>query len=529
MITSDARTSGREVNAWTERSHTQLWRGSLDRVSLLGVILNRKSSKFLAACGVAFHLLGASFSYGAPAVPPSAPASGASVPTQNPSAAALPGPLEVLRMMERARVEIFERGAPSVVILEVELQQDAVESEPEPVESGGRRKTGSDARPPVRSEGSGFVARKNGVVVTNLHVVAQARRIVVRLRDGRRLEGRLAGSDERTDVAVVQIDAGDVPALEFADSDAANVGQFVCAIGVPFGQEWSFTSGMLSGKGRTRLLAPTSPVPLYEDYLQTDAVINPGHSGGPLLDSEGRVLGMNTLIARMDRGLAFAVPSNLLQQTINQILESGRVSRPWLGIRAETLGETAALKERLGAAKVGAVVLAVEADGPAFRTDLRPADVIQSVEGKAVNSALELQRELFERKVGQTVRLGVWRQGSQKAVAIQLAELPEAPRQVFEAERSARPASSAQERFGLTLHEVKGRGLRVEAVAEGSVAARGELMPQDLITEVENRPVRSSAECVAAIRSAFGRGGSGGALLQVERQGKRTFVLLKAG
>ena len=237
---------------------------------------------------------------------------------------------------------------------------------------------------------------------------------------------------------------------------------------------------------------------------------------------------MNTLIARMDRGLAFAVPSNLLQQTIAQILESGRVSRPWLGIRAETLGETAALKERLAAAGAGAVVLAIEADGPAFRTDLRPADVIQSVDGKAVTTALELQRELFERKAGQLVRLVVWRQGSRKAVTIQLAELPEAPRPVFEAERSARPASGAQERFGLTLHELKGRGLRVESVAEGSVAARGELQAQDLITEVENRPVRSAAECLAAIRSALGRGGSGGALIQVERQGKRIFVLLKA-
>jgi len=528
----DARTSRREVNACAARSRILLWYESSARASLLGVILNRKLSKLLAACGVAASALGPAHSHGAKAVSQDAPAAAEGLqagPVLKTAGAGSPEPLEVLRLMEQARVEIFEKGAPSVVILEVELQQDAFDPESESADPGGRRKPGAETRPPVRSEGSGFVVRKNGVVVTNLHVVAQARRILVRLRDGRRLEGRLAGSDERTDVAVVQVEASDLPVLEFADSDAANVGQFVCAIGVPFGQEWSFTSGMLSGKGRTRLLAPTSPVPLYEDYLQTDAVINPGHSGGPLLDSHGRVLGMNTLIARMDRGLAFAVPSNLLQQTISQILESGRVSRPWLGIRAETLGETAALKERLGGAGAGAVVLAIEADGPAFRTDLRPADVIQSVDGKTITTALELQRELFERKAGQLVRLVVWRQGSRKAVTIQLAELPEAPRPVFEAERSARPASGGQERFGLTLHELKGRGLRVEAVAEGSVAARGELQAQDLITEVEHRQVRSVAECLAAIRSALGRGGSGGALLQVERKGKRIFVLLKAG
>lgn len=438
-------------------------------------------------------------------------------------------PTEVLRALERARVDVFQKAAPSVVILEVELPQEALDTDLNIPETGaGHKRSGrSEPRQPLRSEGSGFIVKSNGLIATNLHVVAQARRITVRLRDGRRLEGRILGTDERTDVAIVKVEGVDLPALEFCDSNAASVGQFVCAIGVPFGQEWSFTSGMLSGKGRSRLLGPTSTVPLYEDYLQTDAVINPGHSGGPLLDSEGRVLGMNTLIARAERGLAFAVPSNLLLQTLNQIIEFGRVSRPWLGIRVETLGETPALQEKLGAAKSGVVVLSVEADGPAFRTDLRPADVIQSLDGKGVSSALELQRELFERKAGTQVSVGVWRQGAKKAVSIQLAELPEVPQPVAEPEKNLRPKSLAQERFGLTLHEIKGRGLRVEAVAEGSLAARSDFELQDLITEVDSRPVRSASECLAAIQSALARGGFGGALLQVERQGRRTFILLR--
>ena len=438
-------------------------------------------------------------------------------------------PTEVLRALERARVDIFQKAAPSVVILEVELPQEALDTDLNiPETGGGHKRSGSaELRTPLRSEGSGFIVKSNGLIATNLHVVAQARRITVRLRDGRRLEGRILGTDERTDLAIVKVESTDLPALEFCDSDAASVGQFVCAIGVPFGQEWSFTSGMLSGKGRSRLLGPTSTVPLYEDYLQTDAVINPGHSGGPLLDSEGRVLGMNTLIARAERGLAFAVPSNLLLQTLNQIIEFGRVSRPWLGIRVETLGETPALQEKLGAVKFGVVVLSVEADGPAFRTDLRPADVIQSLDGKVVSSALELQRELFERKAGTMVSVGVWRQGAKKSVSIQLAELPEVPQPVAEPEKSLRPKSLGQDRFGLTLHEIKGRGLRVEAVAEGSLAARSDFELQDLITEVDSRPVRSASECLAAIQSALARGGFGGALLQVERQGRRTFILLR--
>jgi S1-C subfamily serine protease len=430
-------------------------------------------------------------------------------------------PTEVLRLIEQARIGIFQIAAPSVVILGVELAQNSIEAETE-TDSVPKRPTKLE---PLRSEGSGFVVRSNGVLVTNLHVVAQARRIVVRFKDGRRLDARILGSDERTDIAVLQVDASNLVALPFADSDAAAVGQFVCAIGVPFGQEWSFTSGLLSGKGRSRLLAPKSLLPLYEDYLQTDAVINPGHSGGPLLDSAGHVLGMNTLIARVEHGLAFAVPSNLLQQTVAQILETGKVTRPWLGIRAETLGETVALRERLAGAQSGVVVLAIEMDGPAFKTDLRPADVIQALDGAPVNSALELQRALFERKTGQTVTADIWRQGVRKAIKITLAQLPEAPQTVVEPERNSRTQETVPDKVGLTLKELKGRGVRVEAVAEGSQAAKADLQLQDIITEVEGRSIHTVAECMSALRSGSGRGTGTGVLIQVERMGRRTFVL----
>jgi serine protease Do len=429
-------------------------------------------------------------------------------------------PSDVARLFEQAQIDVFKKAASAVVILEAELLPD--------VEDGAEGAGGeAGAKRASRSEGSGFVVRANGVIVTNHHVIAKAQRIVVRFRDGRRLDARVLGSDERTDLAVLQVEAAELPVLEFADSDAAAVGQLVYAIGIPFGQEWSFTAGMLSGKGRTRLLAPTSILPLVEDYLQTDALINPGHSGGPLLDREAHVLGMNTLITRTERGLAFAVPSNLLQQTVSQILAAGKVSRPWLGIRVETLGETQSLGERLAGAGRGAVVLAVEAEGPAFRTDLRPADVIQSVDGKSVGTALELQRELSARKVGQPVRVGVWRMGTLKTVSVPLAELPPAPQLVLEAGRPQRSIVSSQERFGLKLREVKGHGVRVEGVESTSASARAGLLPEDVVTEVDNRPVRTVADCLGALRSGIARS-TAGVLVQLERQGLRTFVLLRA-
>jgi serine protease Do len=426
---------------------------------------------------------------------------------------------EVARLLEQSQREVFEKAASAVVVLEAEISPEGEE---------GADPAGGDAaaKRASRSEGSGFVVREDGVVVTNQHVVSKAHRIVVRFRDGRRLDASVLGIDERTDLAVLQVQARQLSVLEFADSDAAGVGQFVYAIGIPFGQEWSFTAGLLSGKGRTRLLAPSSLLPLVEDYLQTDALINPGHSGGPLLDRQGRVLGMNTLITRTEKGLAFAVPSNLLRQTVSQILKEGKVSRPWLGIRVETLGETPVLGERLAAAGRGVVVLALEADGPAFRTDLRPADVIQSVDAKAVGSALDLQRALSARKAGQSVRIGIWRMGSQKTVNIPLAELPPTPQLVVDSSRPQRGSVSNQDRFGLKLKEIKGHGVRVEGVEAASPSARAGVVPEDLLTEVENRPVRTVADCLTALRAGMARSPAG-VLVQLERQGLRTFVLLR--
>ncbi|MEY5026898.1 MAG: hypothetical protein RLZZ244_2426 [Verrucomicrobiota bacterium] len=450
---------------------------------------------------------------------------------------------EALRAFQEGVCAVFEGAAPAVVVLEVEMRGENPGLEGET--RGGPRKggggfpegdprgevgagagAGATALPP-RSEGSGFVVRSNGVILTNHHVVAAASRITVRLRDGRRFVARLLGADERTDVAVLQIEANGLAVLAFADSDRARVGQWVAAVGAPFSQEWSFTTGILSGKGRSRLLGPSSNVPLFEDYLQTDAFISPGHSGGPLLDLDGRVLGMNTLIARSERGLAFAVPSNMLAQTLAQILEEGRVSRPWLGVRVETLGDSPSLRERLSEAGSGAVILAIEPDGPGYRTDLRPADVIQAMDGVEIRSGLELQRELFRKKIGQTVQLRVWRAGGTKVLKVETAQVPDALVRSSLVPAPVPVREMANERFGLGLREVKARGVRVESVEADSLGARAELRSGDVITDVEGRRVRTTGECLSAIRSALSRESGAGAILQIERQGRRTFVLLR--
>ncbi|MEI6713137.1 MAG: trypsin-like peptidase domain-containing protein [Verrucomicrobiota bacterium] len=453
-----------------------------------------------------------------------------------PAAVAASGSVALLRQFEIGLEDVFDKTSPAVVVIEVELRTELPETEPEPAPDASSKRGGgtigteprSATDAPLRSEGSGFVVRSSGTIMTNFHVVASAQTIVVRLKDGRRFPGRLLGSDERTDVAVVQIEATGLPVLEFFDSDKTRVGQLVCAIGAPFSQEWSFTSGMISGKGRSRLLGPTSAVPLVEDYIQTDAFISPGHSGGPLLNIEGEVIGMNTLITRVERGLAFAVPSNVLQRTLNQILAAGRVSHPWLGIRVESLGDTPSLKDRLAAAGYGAVVLSIEPDGPSFKTDLRPADVVQAMDGIPIRSGMDLQRELFSKKVGQPVSLTVWRNNLQKTLSVATVEIPEQLSRPAVVVPPPLPKDLGNERFGLVLRDVKLKGVRVESVEASSVASRSELLAGDLITDVEGRPVRTANDCLSAIRSSLSKGNGAGAILQIERQGRRTFVLIRA-
>src|SRR5216110_2148136 len=350
------------------------------------------------------------------------------VPTSSVPAAAAEAGKDVVHQLNNAFAKVFETVAPSVVIIEISKKNEISENSPlddlffqgPPDENNPRRNPGAPRS--VQSEGSGFIMRPDGYIFTNFHVVEGADKIDVKLRDGRNFSARVVGTDEKTDIAVIKIDATDLPVVQLGDSEAVRVGQFAFAIGAPFKLDYTFTYGVVSGKGRSKLLA-TSGYSI-SDYLQTDASINPGNSGGPLCDIDGRVIGMNTLINGMNRGLGFAIPSNMAKEIGAELIAGHKIVRPWLGIRIETLGDDQDLRDLLKGADKGVVVRTIEADAPAYKSNLRPFDVITQVDGTPVSTDSQLQHEILKKKIGQNVELTVWRKGRTIKIPIKTGELP---------------------------------------------------------------------------------------------------------
>ena len=249
---------------------------------------------------------------------------------------------DVVHQLNSAFTKVFEIIAPSVVIIETTKKNEAGENPTledlffqGPQDENAPRRNPRNSQP-VQSEGSGFIVRADGYIYTNYHVVEGADRVDVKLKDGREFQAKIVGTDEKTDVAVIKIEATNLPVAQFADSDAVRVGQFAFAIGAPFKLDYTFTYGVISGKGRSKLLATGGYS--ISDYLQTDASINPGNSGGPLCDIDGKVVGMNTLINGLNRGLGFAIPSNLANEIGLQLIAGHKIVRPWLGIRIGVIG-----------------------------------------------------------------------------------------------------------------------------------------------------------------------------------------------
>lgn len=439
----------------------------------------------------------------------------------------------ILRQIDEGFVRLFEKVAPSVVIVEVVKQIDQQDEErgldfffknmPTP-DPGQRFKM---PQQPKQSEGSGFIVRQDGYILTNHHVVADAEKVLVKFKDGRSLSAKVIGSDDKTDIAVLKLegklDGINYAVAEMGDSDAVKVGQLVCAIGVPYNLDYSFTCGWVSAKGRSNLGSTT-----YEDYIQTDAFINPGNSGGPLLDVDGKVIGMNTLINGIGRGLAFAIPSNMLREVSDELIANGKITRPYLGIRIETLDANNALHEHLKGVEKGVVVNTIEPDAPAFKSDLRPADVITKVDGVAVASAKELQKQVLKKKVGQNITLSVWRNGKNMEIQVATAKMPGQ-----EVKTASNPASPSGTALGLQLQDVtkelaselglkSASGALVTDVEAGSTAAEADVQRGDVISEVNQKPVANAQECRKALEE--GKGG----LLFIERKGRKTYTVLKA-
>src|SRR5437667_1497750 len=380
-------------------------------------------------------------------------------PTPTVPAAAAEAGKDVAHQLNNAFAKVFETVAPSVVIIEISKKNDGSESSPfdelffqgQPDENNPRRNPG--VLRPIQSAGSGFIIRPDGYIFTNVHVIEDADIIDVKLRDGREFQAKVVGTDEKTDVAVIKIDAKDLPVVQLGDSDAVRVGQFAFAVGAPFKLDYTFTYGVVSGKGRSKLLQTRGYS--ISDYLQTDASINPGNSGGPLCDIDGKVIGMNTLINGMNRGLGFAIPINMAKEIGAELIAGHKIVRPWLGIRIETLGDDSEIRDLLKGAEKGVVVRIIEANAPAYKSDLRPFDVITHVDGAPVETDSQLQHEILKKKVGQNVELTVWRKGRTIKVPVKTGELPsEIARASNELAPPAPIKPDDSNKFGLQVQEL---------------------------------------------------------------------------
>jgi serine protease Do len=441
---------------------------------------------------------------------------------------------DLVHQLNEAFEQVYDRVSPTVVVIDV-AKSTASSNTNNPFEGfdfffkGPKGDEGSEQ--PDQSEGSGFVIRADGYILTNNHVIDGADRIQVKFKDGRVLSAKVIGADERTDIAVIKVEAANLPVVELANSDEVKVGQLVCAIGAPYKFEYTFTTGVVSAKGRNELLADK-----YEDYIQTDAAINPGNSGGPLCDIDSKVIGMNTLIHGLNRGLGFAISSNLAQQVSDQLISSGRIVRPWLGIIIESLTEQNRGDLFKGVDK-GVLVRTIQADTPAAKSDLRPADVITEVDGVPVASAKELQREILKKKVGDQVSLGIWRSGKKVTVPVKTEELPTESEHASVAPSAVPSPQSSNTSFGIEVQDVtpelqkelalkSDTGVVVTDVVPNSPAALADIQPGDVITEVGRAAVLNLDAFQKALAEQKGKASL---LLLLDRKGIKTYSIVKTG
>ena len=372
--------------------------------------------------------------------------------------------------------------------------------------------------PRIEGVGSGFIIDASGLIVTSHHVVKGADSVTVTLQDGRKLEARVVGADPKTDLALLEVDAGGaLPVVEFGDSDRTRIGDWVVAVGNPFGLGGTVTAGIVSGRGRDIGSGP------YDDYLQLDAPINRGNSGGPLFDRGGRVVGVNTAIFSPtggNVGIGFAVPVNVAGPVIESLRTDGKVDRGWLGVEIQHIDETMAEALGLEDAK-GALVASVMEDGPAARAGLRPGDVIVSFAGEPLDAMKDLPRIVAELDTGAEVEMEVWRDGRRKTLTAMIG---------MQAQDALAAASTADDdgvKLGVMLAprgESGKAGVTIAKVVPGSVAARNGLRPGDVIVRAGNSTVSRPDEVAGAVRAAVSRDKP--VLLLVERGAHRRYVAI---
>ncbi|HJW25309.1 MAG TPA: DegQ family serine endoprotease [Rhodocyclaceae bacterium] len=383
-----------------------------------------------------------------------------------------------------------------------------------------------------KSLGSGFIISGDGYILTNAHVVEAADEITVRLTDKREFKAKVIGADKRTDVALIKIDAGNLPTVRLGDPNQLRVGEWVIAIGSPFGFDNSVTAGIVSAKGRSL------PQESYVPFIQTDVAVNPGNSGGPLFNMRGEVVGINSQIYSRSggyMGLSFAIPIDVAMDIQNQLRAHGKVSRGRLGVVIQEV--TRELAESLGLSKpAGAIVNAVEKGGPAEKAGLEPGDVILKFDGKVINSSGDLPRLVGSTKPGTKSTVQIWRKGATRDVSVTVGEVQE-EKVAASSQKGKGKAAGDQEanRLGLVVSELTpdqkrelkiNNGLLIEDV-RGSTS-RADLRPGDVVLAVISKGATTEVKTVEQFNKLLAQfDKSASVTLLVRRGDMQTFVTIK--
>jgi serine protease Do len=431
---------------------------------------------------------------------------------QAPAVAQESSGLRLLEKLQNVITDLAERVKPSVVNVV-------------PLQGPGRSREPLRDRPPNSpGSGSGVIIDAEGHILTNNHVVGEASEVEIRLSDKTKLIAQVIGKDPDTDLAVLKV-ATDrkLPFATFGDSGAVKVGQWVLAVGNPFGLDRTVTLGVVSGIGRENM-----NLSRYENFIQTDASINPGNSGGPLFNVHGEVIGINTAIINFAQGIGFAIPSNMARLVMQQLLTRGKVVRGWLGVGIQPV--TAELAGKFGVSEgEGVLVNEVFENDPAARAGIKPGDIITKVDGKIVDTPNMLSRLIATLEPGATASIEVVRDGKRKVMPVPLTERKES------AVVASVPSSRTEMKLGLDVQDLTAelaekfklkdaKGVLITRVEPGSIAQAEGLKEGDLIKEVNRSEVSSVVEFTEAVKRAKKEDT---VLLRLLREGRAFYVVLK--
>ncbi|MER2506655.1 MAG: DegQ family serine endoprotease [Azonexus sp.] len=383
-----------------------------------------------------------------------------------------------------------------------------------------------------KSLGSGFIVSVDGYILTNAHVVDGADEVTVRLTDKREFKAKIIGADKRTDVALLKIEASGLPAVKMADPAQLKVGEWVVAIGSPFGFDNTVTAGIVSAKGRSL------PQENYVPFIQTDVAINPGNSGGPLFNMRGEVVGINSQIYSRSggyMGVSFAIPIDVAMEIQNQLRASGKVSRGRLGVVIQEVSKE--LAESLALSKpMGAVVNAVEKGGPAEKAGLEPGDVILKFDGKAINSSADLPRLVGATKPGTRSTVQLWRKGATREIAVTVGEMTEDKVASSRPTRGGKPAEQQANRLGLVVSELTAEQKRELKMSSGLLIqdvrganARADLRAGDILIALISKGATTEISTVEQLNKLLAQFEKGSNITLLIRRGDmQTFVTIKS-